>query len=51
MIKIFLRNASPEIELAVLNKVHSLIAESNGWIESTRANEKIVLGGSYNGKP
>ena len=50
MIKIFLRNASPEIELAVFNKVYSLIVGSNGWIESSRAKEKRDLGGSNSGK-
>lgn len=51
MIKIFLRNASPKLEQAVLNKVYSLIADSDGWIEATRAGEKRVLGGSTNAKP
>ena len=49
-IKIFLKNASPELEQAILNKVYPLIDESEGWIEATIAKEKRILEGSNGGK-
>ena len=44
MIKIFLRNASPEIEKAAALKIKAMLAGSNGRIELTRAKKTVFFG-------